>query len=362
MTAGVKKLTDRATTPLADSATTQSARDIQAFVETLVRLGHDARALLTAANLTPKDLEDPDARIPCTATGAILEKAHRDRPTTNLALKMAAETPIGAYPLLDYLVLTSETVGDGYRQLARYLRLVSSPAVLAVSETAAGADVLANAPGNPFAAEYGLTLSVFHFRRETEGRFRPDRLELIHVPDDVAELEERLQCGVHPRSERNALRISAAAWRLPLRRRDPQLRALLALQADEIARTWEAKGMATEVRRALAVRVAGGDMRIQSVARHLATSPRTLQRRLAEETTSYQELVEATRRQAAEGYLGETTLSAGEIGYLLGYSEPAAFHRAFRRWHGQTPAAFRLRRRRKPNKRQVPRTSRRPRA
>ena len=344
MTAGVKKLTDRATTPLADSSTTQSARDIRAFVEALVRLGHDPQTLLTAANLTPKDLEDPDARIPCTATGAILEQASRDRPVPNLALKMAVETPIGSYPLLDYLVLTSETVGDGYRQLVRYFRLVSSPAVLEISEAADGADVVANSPGNPFAAEYTLALSVFHFRRETEGRFQPERFELVHVPDDVSELEERLQCAVHPRSERNALRLSAAAWRLPLRRRDSQLRALLAEQADEIAQKWSAKGAASEVRRALAARVAGGDVSIQTIARHLATSPRTLQRRLAEEGTSYQNLVEATRRQAAEGYLAQSRLSAGEIAYLLGYSEPAAFHRAFRRWHGQTPAAFRQRR------------------
>jgi AraC-like DNA-binding protein len=79
------------------------------------------------------------------------------------------------------------------------------------------------------------------------------------------------------------------------------------------------------------------------VSRDLATSARTLQRRLAAEGTSYQAVLDRVRRQAAEGYLADSTLSAGEVGYLLGYSEPAAFHRAFKRWNGAAPAEWRKR-------------------
>jgi AraC-like DNA-binding protein len=74
----------------------------------------------------------------------------------------------------------------------------------------------------------------------------------------------------------------------------------------------------------------------------MGTTTRTLQRRLADAGVTYNEVLEATRRDAAEQYLAGRVLSIGEIGYLLGYSEPAAFHRAFKRWHGVTPAAFRM--------------------
>jgi AraC-like DNA-binding protein len=101
--------------------------------------------------------------------------------------------------------------------------------------------------------------------------------------------------------------------------------------------------VSVDVRRALAVLVAGGDTRIERVARDLGTSRRTLQRRLAAAGASYQDLLDETRREAAERYLAESSLSIAELGYLLGYSEPSAFHRAFKRWFGRSPQAFRER-------------------
>jgi AraC-like DNA-binding protein len=77
------------------------------------------------------------------------------------------------------------------------------------------------------------------------------------------------------------------------------------------------------------------------VARRLATTPRTLQHRLRRAGTSFETLCDDARKKAAEAYLTDTTLSITEVTYLLGYSEPTAFHRAFRRWHGTTPQLFR---------------------
>jgi AraC-like DNA-binding protein len=74
-------------------------------------------------------------------------------------------------------------------------------------------------------------------------------------------------------------------------------------------------------------------------------SARTLQRRLAAEGVSYQELLEDARKEAAGRYMTESTLAIGEIAYLVGYSEPAPFHRAFKRWYGMTPEAFRQKQR-----------------
>jgi AraC-like DNA-binding protein len=101
-------------------------------------------------------------------------------------------------------------------------------------------------------------------------------------------------------------------------------------------------GVALEVRRALAARVGRGDARIQTIARNLATSPRSLQRRLAAAGVSYRQLLDLSRKHAAERYLTDSLLSIGEVAYLLGYSEPTAFNRALRRWHRDTPQALRL--------------------
>ena len=127
-----------------------------------------------------------------------------------------------------------------------------------------------------------------------------------------------------------------------MRRRDSVLRSVLESHAKEIlARLPEADDSVREIRRSLMARISQGDTEIESVARALATSSRSLQRRLAAAGTSFQEVLDATRRDVAGRYLEDRTLSVGEVAYLLGYSEPAAFHRAFKRWNGITPLEFR---------------------
>ena len=94
-----------------------------------------------------------------------------------------------------------------------------------------------------------------------------------------------------------------------------------------------------------ALALSGNRVIPQSLAREMAMSSRTLQRRLAAEGVSYQELLEDARKEAAGRYMSESTLAICEIAYLVGYSEPAPFHRAFKRWYGMTPEAFRQKRR-----------------
>ncbi len=86
-----------------------------------------------------------------------------------------------------------------------------------------------------------------------------------------------------------------------------------------------------------------GDVRQEVVAGSLGVGPRTLARRLAEENTTLRELVDAVRKGRAEALL-ESDVAIAEIAFLLGYSEPAAFQHAFRRWHGVSPNAWREKR------------------
>ena len=77
------------------------------------------------------------------------------------------------------------------------------------------------------------------------------------------------------------------------------------------------------------------------VARVLGLGARTLARRLADLDLTFAKVLESTRRTLAERYLGDPKLSLAEVAYLLGYRDQSSFYRAFRRWHGQTPAAYR---------------------
>src|SRR5262245_30912319 len=153
-----------------DSQWSMAMIDLRAFIAALRQLGYDADSLLAASVPDDRDLADPDARVSCEAIGNLLSLAQRIRFTPNLCIALARCTPIGAYPLLDYLVATSETVETGVQQLGRYLQLIGNPSSITVREEQAVVRIEIGGVA-PASVEYSSSLIVLHFRTETEGRF-----------------------------------------------------------------------------------------------------------------------------------------------------------------------------------------------
>lgn len=98
--------------------------------------------------------------------------------------------------------------------------------------------------------------------------------------------------------------------------------------------------MSAQVRKQLIATMDGGDVSMEAIAKKLGTSSRTLQRRLAEEATSYNDVLAEVRIEFAKRYLTRGTMSASEVAYLVGFTEPPAFFKAFKRWTGMTPREF----------------------
>lgn len=343
MTADANRLTRRAA-GAADDGTTSPVQ-LRVFSDGLERLGYDVAALLAEAGVRRADLDDPDVRIPCVAFDRVVGGALAQRRAANLGARLAAQTPMGTHPLLDYLVVTSDTVGEGLAQLARYFRLTAAPADILISDDEDPIRVIVRGAGHPFTAEYTSSLIVHHLRSETQGRLRVAFVSLMHQPDDAAALARQLGCEVRTAAPWDGVAFPRETWSLPLRRRDPVLRQVLEGHARDVsARTGRpaaADSAAVRVRGVLATRLGRGEPSVRDVARRLAVAPRTLQRRLAAEGLTYQALVDDTRREAAERLLVDASLAVAEIAYLLGFSEPSAFHRAFKRWAGVTPQDFR---------------------
>jgi AraC-like DNA-binding protein len=97
---------------------------------------------------------------------------------------------------------------------------------------------------------------------------------------------------------------------------------------------------AAQVRKQLIVSMDGGDSSVEAIAKRLGTSARSLQRRLTEEGTRYNDLLVEVRSEFAHRYLARRTISASEVAYLIGFTEPPAFFKAFKRWTGKTPREF----------------------
>jgi AraC-like DNA-binding protein len=324
------------------SAAAHDVREVRGMLHALEQLGYDLDVLLGSAGLQRRDVEDPDAFLSPRACATVFENADRERRVPNLALQLAQRTPVGANPLLDYLLVTSDSVGQGLERLARYLRLVNPSVGLALRRESSAVRVVVEHAQAPFFTELTLSLCVIRFIRETEDQFRAAYVSFTHEPDDVVEYAKLLCCPIRVRASWNGVALAKRTLEIPLRRRDPALRSWLERQAAAILARLPTGGDARdEVRSVLSAQATAGEMTIDAVARRLSTTPRTLQRRLARGGASFEGLRDEARRQAAELYLSTTTLTIAEVTYLLGYSEPTAFHRAFKRWHGTTPQAFR---------------------
>ncbi len=317
-------------------------REVRGMLRVLEELGYDLDALLASAGLQRRDVQDPDAFLSPRACATLFENAHREQRVGNLALQLAQRTPIGANPLLDYLIVSSDSVGHGLERLTKYLRLVNPGIGLTVRRERRAVRVVVERAQTPLFTELTVALCVIRFMRETDDQFRAAHVSFTHQPDDVVEYARVLRCEIRPKASWNGMVLAKPALELPLKRRDPALRGWLERQTAAIlARLPNSGDACDEVRSVLSAQATAGEMTIDAVARRLLTTPRTLQRRLARARTTFETLCDEARRQAAETYLSTTTLTIAEVTYLLGYSEPTAFHRAFRRWHGTTPQAFR---------------------
>jgi AraC-like DNA-binding protein len=110
--------------------------------------------------------------------------------------------------------------------------------------------------------------------------------------------------------------------------------------ADLLARPDDGDSLSSQLRRLLS-RDSSRWPDLEAVAAHLHISPQTLRRHLREEGSSFQELKDQLRRDIAIYHLGRADLSLQQIAEALGFSEPSAFHRAFKKWTGLTPGAYR---------------------
>ena len=340
MTDGANRLTPRATDA---TLTTEPVENLRAMADALARLGFDVTTVLARSGLRRQDLDDPDARVPCAALQQLLGAAYAERSRPNLAAHMASVVPIGAFPLLDYLIVTADTVADALEQLERYFSLVTAPCTLKVVAEEESTRLLVTEARNPFIAQFETALVVHHLREETSGALRVSHVSLVDQPDDSRDLERLLGCAVHAPAAWNGVEFPRASTRLPLRRRDPGLRRVLEGHAASIAQrqSRSPQSIVDAVRGVVVTRLSRGLPDVEAVARHLAIAPRTLQRRLAAEGVSYQQVVDDVRRDAAGRLLADPSLAVSQIGYLLGFSEPSAFHRAFKRWHDVTPQEYR---------------------
>jgi AraC-like DNA-binding protein len=312
-------------------------------------LGFDADALCAGVGLTVDRLADPDTRIPFEDLIALGEAAMQITGDPAFGLHLAEHYRPSVFGVLDYLARSSLTMGDAIRNLCRYNRLLQDVSEASLTLEGARAVIsertLGGAQLPPPMIENSLANLVVVGRELTEYPLEPVEVSFTHQePAYSAEHARIFRSTVRFGADRNAIVLRLADLDLPIPQADPGLRVILQRHAEQLLeRVPRAARFSDRVRELAAAELKDGTPTAQSIARKLEMSERTLRRRLEKDGTSYEALLDGFRRELAELYLAEPTLSIPDVAIMLGYSEESPFRRAFRRWHGISPAGYRKR-------------------
>jgi AraC-like DNA-binding protein len=183
---------------------------------------------------------------------------------------------------------------------------------------------------------------VHQLRLLTNRHVVPMSLAMRHPRPRSGEREHERLFGTRPRfgAEVDEVVIANVDLDVPLRSANQALLAAFDSHAEAaLAALARQDTMASRTSAEIIAALKGEAPSIGVVARALAMSPRTLQRGLAAEGTSFQSLLDVVRRELAIRHLAAPDATVAKVAWLVGFAEPGAFHRAFRRWTGQTPKA-----------------------
>jgi AraC-like DNA-binding protein len=303
---------------------------------------------LKEAGLVRSQLRDPDKRIPFAKHVRFLEIAADRLGDPFWGLHLGASIHPKQVGLLGYVALSCDTLGAAIKNMTRYLSVLSE-----------GAEVELAIQGNQVSVtsrildphvldcrqidDFGASVQLAACRALTSTDVVPERVDFrTPKPHSLAEHKRVFGAPVRFDQPRTGLVFDSKVMDLPIHTADSDLLRILERYCREIlGRRPAVQNLTYQVRELIANLLTTGEPTIDTVAREMRMSSRTLERRLSAEGLSYRRILDDIRRQLAERYLGDERLGLSQITYLLGYSEPTAFNRAFRRWTGVTPTQYR---------------------
>lgn len=324
---------------------------LRGFRAAVAELGGDAEAFARTAGLPVAALDADDLLVEDIAMAATLEVAANALQCPDLGLRIARRQDLGMLGPLALAIQNSSTVGEALECTERYLFVHAQSLSLAVEEDPYGAPgVVAlryGVPAGLIAPIQGTDLGLGFLHRATVALVGgPYGLRSVELPYDppapLAVYERFFGVAVRPGRAAALLRVPATLAARPLHGGDDALRRLaLAF----LAQSGPGGGpeVSPRVRAIVGQSLGTGVPTVSGAAHLLSMHPRTLQRRLADEGTSFGAILDDARRDEARRYLTTTDLPMTQIAAAVGLAEQSTFTRACRRWWGRTPTDVRRR-------------------
>ena len=248
--------------------------------------------------------------------------------------------------VLAYLAACAETLGEALSYYQRYASIVCNGFTIEAERDEKSVGLLLHVADSAWRecrhlGEFTVARTVSALRIVTGVQLRPLAVQFAHAPAGPAvECQRLFGCAVAFGERADAITLSADALALRIATADGRLGVMLRSYADGLLKQVRPKGrdsLADKAAAVIAQRLSSGEASLRDVARRLHLSERTLRRRLQESGVTFNDLVSRVRRDLADDWLQRTDFNVKHISYLLGYSDAAAFSRAYKRWTGRSP-------------------------
>jgi AraC-like DNA-binding protein len=303
--------------------------------------------------LAPEQFSDPDTRVPLQVAIDLLDEAQEQTRAPNVGLVAAERMTLDHLGVIEFLARSKTTLGEALECLAHYARLLAEGMHLLVERRSDVTNVRLWFDSNlvlpPATYEFAAATLLRSARRISGNpKLKPVELHLMGPPPmDVSLHAHLFDCNLCFNMPVTQIVLDSQLLDLPLPHAEPVLGQLLQSYANTLMNSLPRNdGLVATVRDLLTAEIELRDARAGRIARRLGISVRTLARRLGECGTTYRELVNEARRQIALRDLAQTLRPIDDIAIQLGFASSQSFHRAFRRWTGDTAASYRERSRR----------------
>jgi AraC-like DNA-binding protein len=326
---------------------TTSAVWVRGIAEMLAAEGLNVGALFAATGIDAVALEAPGARLQTERISQLWELAVRQSGNPALGLAQHHVARPASFDVVGYTMMSCADLHGAFERLIRYMLILSDALTMTMDEERDGyrmAFVLfgGDRPIPRLRIEFIFATVMSFCRWISRREIYPRAVDFAYPPPaEPALYRDVFRCPVSFDAPRHSILFARADMTAPLPTSNPQLAELHERFAGEYLRQFDHADTSYRVREAIVRRLPDGEPRRDDVAGELCMSERTLQRRLETEATTFLQLLDDTRRELAEQYLGRLNLSLAQAAYLLGFADQRSFFRACKRWFKLSPGQYR---------------------
>ena len=319
------------------------------LVEVATQCGMTPAQVFDGSAIEPQVLADPHQRIANIDYERLLANCLQGTQRPEFALLYGSRISVVALGALGYALMCCRDLRELLGVFSRYVLLVSSTFQAELIEQPNGVSLrlrggVLHTEAEAIDCELFFAAASYTLRQLTGGVNPITSVSLVHSDPGYAAAYRDFICDqVWFDQPANEIRLDQTLLDMPLQFANPALLAIYRDQCDLMLKKQRANAGPTGAVRAYLLEKPGYIPSFDATAEHFHLSPRTLRRRLAEDGTTFQAIVAELRRELAEQWLRETTLSVEGIAAMLGYRDVSNFRRAFISWNGLSPAQYRQR-------------------